>query len=357
MKNIVYSNLKVFSDSKKLHSLSSNQIEPPVYIRLKPTNVCNHSCWYCGYQANPNMSMGDIIDTRDSIPFEKMMELCDDFISMGVRAVTFSGGGEPLIYRNIEKVFDKLLEAGIKIAVITNGSNLRGKIAQSLANRATWVRVSMDGWNNESYMKYRKTKDGEFDRIISNLEDFSKIKGKTKLSIAYNVDKDNHSEIYDYTKLIHSIGADNVKFTGCIVYDDVLKNQEYHSAFFDDTVAMIEKAKLDFENDYFTVQNVYSIQQTRYEKSYTSCPFSEYLTIIGADLNVYACHDKAYTDSGLMGSLANQSFKKFWMDGEAQRALRNINPSLDCKHHCAADAKNKLLLEYMSIDPEHMDFI
>jgi sulfatase maturation enzyme AslB (radical SAM superfamily) len=301
--------------------------------------------------------MGDTINTRDSISFDKMMEICDDFIKMGVKAVTFSGGGEPLIYKNIDIFFDKLLNAGIKIAVITNGSNLKGKIANSLANKASWVRISMDGWDNESYIKYRKTTDGEFDRIISNIKEFAKIKGSTKLSIAYNVDKDNYSRIYDYTKLIKEIGADTVKFTGCIVYDDMSKNIDYHSQFFDLTTSIIERAKTDFETNGFEIQNVYSVQQDRYEKTYERCPFAEYLTIIGADLNVYACHDKAYTESGELGSIKNQTFYDFWMNGEAKKAITNINPCVDCNHHCAADAKNKLLLEYMSIDSEHMDFI
>ena len=356
-KKKVYSDLKVFSDGDKLNSLSSEDMTPPIYIRINPTNICNHSCWYCGYQANPEMSMGDTVNKQDSIPFEKMEEICDDFINMKVKAVTFSGGGEPLAYKKIEVFFDKLVDAGVKIAVITNGSNLKGKIAKSLANKASWVRVSMDGWDNDSYTKYRKTKGKEFDKIISNMEEFSKIKGTTKLSVAYNVDRDNYTKIYDYTKLIKEIGADTIKFTGCVVSDNTMENIEYHSSIFEKTTSIIKKVKSDFETKDFEIENVYSVQNTRYDKTYNRCPFSEYLTIIGADLKVYVCHDKAYTESGEIGSIREQSFYNFWMNGEARNSVRGINPSISCNHHCTADAKNKLLLEYLSIDSEHMDFI
>ena len=34
---------------------------------------------------------------RDFIPKAKMMEIIDDLVDMGVKAVTFSGGGDPFI--------------------------------------------------------------------------------------------------------------------------------------------------------------------------------------------------------------------------------------------------------------------
>jgi sulfatase maturation enzyme AslB (radical SAM superfamily) len=357
MQKLVYSNLKIFQQSKKLDAITEGRFTAPIYIRLKPTNICNHSCWYCGYQANPDMSMGDDIDLRDVIPHDKLNELCDDFIKLGVKAVTFTGGGEPLVYPKIDLFLDKLLNHNIKVAVITNGANLKGRIASSLAGKASWVRVSMDGWDNQSYIKYRKTKDGEFDKIIENIKNFSTIKGKTKLSISYNVDKDNHDKVYEIAKLMKSIGAETLKFTGCVIYDDLLKNINYHKEFSKLTSQLIEKAKKDFESDGFEIQNVYSIQNERYKKNYHRCFFSEYLTVIGADMNVYACHDKAYTKQGLLGSIKDTSFYDFWLKGDAQAAIKKIDPSIHCTHHCTADQKNKFLSEYMSIDDDHSDFV
>jgi len=39
-----------------------------------------------------------------------MLEILSDFKEMGVKAITFSGGGEPLIYSHIEEVMKKALE-------------------------------------------------------------------------------------------------------------------------------------------------------------------------------------------------------------------------------------------------------
>jgi len=54
----------------------------------------------------------------------------------------------------------------------------------------------------------------------------------------------------------------------------------------------------------------------RFEKKYTTCPFLQYLTDIGADCGVYTCQDKAFTKSGMLGSIKEKSFKEFLFSEE-----------------------------------------
>jgi len=44
------------------------------------------------------LQLGKDMVTTDSIPKEKMMEIIDDAVEMGVNSITFSGGGEPFCY-------------------------------------------------------------------------------------------------------------------------------------------------------------------------------------------------------------------------------------------------------------------
>ena len=91
-----YTQLKIFHFKEKIDSLpiSNPKILSPIHIRIKPTNVCNHNCKYCAYRAE-NLQLGQDMEIKDSIPKEKMIEIIDDLIEMDVKAVTFSGGGEP----------------------------------------------------------------------------------------------------------------------------------------------------------------------------------------------------------------------------------------------------------------------
>jgi 2-iminoacetate synthase ThiH len=94
-----YTDAKVALHLDRLEALRAGDVFAPVHVRLKPTNICDHGCSYCAYRANRanNLNLDGGMEVHDRIAPEKMAELVEDFISMGVEAVTFSGGGEPLL--------------------------------------------------------------------------------------------------------------------------------------------------------------------------------------------------------------------------------------------------------------------
>ena len=97
---LTYTPFKVFHYPEHLLSLMEKVDCPkaPLHVRLKPINVCNHHCWYCAYKAE-GIQLGEEINQHDQIPEAKMLEIVDDLISMGVKAVTFSGGRESFLYK------------------------------------------------------------------------------------------------------------------------------------------------------------------------------------------------------------------------------------------------------------------
>ena len=137
-----YSNLKIFAHSEALKSIGDGKRIAPIYIRLKPTNYCNHKCYYCSY-ADSDLGLRDVVNRQDQIPWDKMQEIISDMRDVGVKAVTFSGGGEPLVYPYIVTAMRKVLEAGIDLSIITNGQLLKDERADVLSH-AKWVRISFD---------------------------------------------------------------------------------------------------------------------------------------------------------------------------------------------------------------------
>lgn len=354
-----YSKYKIFHFKDKMDSLpkENEKITAPIHIRIKPTNVCNHACWYCSYQSLDDIQLGKDMNLRDTIPKEKMDEIIDDCIDMGVKAITFSGGGEPFLYPHFLETLKKLSTSSIKFASLTNGSRLDGEAAEIFAKHGTWVRISIDGWDDESYAEYRNTKPGEFTKVVENMRNFAKIDGRTcNLGISFIVDNKNYKEIYNFSKLMKDIGVDSIKIAPCVIGNDGVENNKYHKPIYEEAKRLSVKVKEELEDDSFEVFDSYHLLEDKFDKDYGWCPYVQINPVIGADMNVYTCHDKAYNlDTGSLGSLKDIGFKKLWMNNKDK--FFNVNPSLHCNHHCAVNEKNKLIFDYLDVDKDHLGFV
>jgi MoaA/NifB/PqqE/SkfB family radical SAM enzyme len=351
-----YTPFKIFHYQQKLDSLPQavNEIQPPLHIRIKPTNVCNHNCWYCAYRSE-DLQLGQDMNVRDAIPETKMLEIIDDIIAMGVQAVTFSGGGEPFCYPHLQKTVEKLIASPVKFAALSNGARIEGGIAELFARHGTWLRVSMDGWDDASYSKYRSVADGEFSRIMRNLEAFQRYGGQCVLGVSYIVDQQNVEQIYPMAQRLKNIGVNSLKIAPCIVSNQGSENNAYHAPVYQKVRNEVERVLADLADDGFEVFDAYHELEEKFKKSYDWCPYLQILPVIGADQQVYSCQDKAYNQNGLLGSIEDVSFRQFW-ENDKEKFFR-IKPSCDCEHHCVANNKNRLVLEYLDADPEHMGFV
>ncbi len=352
-----YTPLKIFHFPEKLNSLprETPEIRPPIHIRIKPTNACSHRCRYCAYRA-PDLQLGADMDERQSIPRAKMIEIVEDVVAMGVSAITFSGGGDPFCYAHLLEAAQRLAESPVRFAALTNGARLDGDVAAVFARNATWLRVSIDGWDAESYARYRGVDLDEFPRVLRNIERFRAQGGPCHIGLNIVIDQSNAEHVLDLIRLAKSIGAHSAKLSPCIVSNCGPDNNTYHEPIFDAVTAQIETARGTLQDASFEIFNSYHRQEISFEKPYAWCPYLQILPVIGADLHVYACQDKAYNRaSGCLGSIETMRFREFWMQDKAR--FFTVVPKRDCNHHCVADAKNRLVLEYLAADPEHLGFV
>jgi MoaA/NifB/PqqE/SkfB family radical SAM enzyme len=356
MTGTVYSPLKVLRYDDRLKAMRENAPAAPVHVRIKPTNVCNHSCYFCAYRSD-NVSLGDDMALRDRIAPDKMVEIVDDIIDMGVEAVTFSGGGEPLIYPGFADTVTRLGEAGIRIGCLSNGARLLGKPADAMARHGTWIRISIDGWDGPSYARYRGVKPDEFAKVMDNMSAFAARDSGCTLGASIIVDETNVGHILELTRQLKQVGARHAKISPCILSNDGAKNNAYHQPLMLRATEQIARARLELEDETFQVVDHYHLQEESFDKDYRQCPMTRLLTVIGADCEVYSCQDKAYTPAGKLGSIKDRRFHDFWLSEENRRALSAIDPHTVCGHHCVADTKNRIMLDYLDLDPDHAAFV
>lgn len=82
----------------------------PLTVHLLLTTTCNLDCVGCFYRRG----------RAREIPFERIVELLDEFAEGGVKTIAL-GGGEPTLYPEINGVVEEAKRRGLYVAVTTNG--------------------------------------------------------------------------------------------------------------------------------------------------------------------------------------------------------------------------------------------
>lgn len=351
-----YSNLKIFDHIDRLNQVvKDNQRVAPIYIRIKPTNYCNHKCYYCSY-ADQALGLRDAVKKQDQIPWEKMQEIIADLKEMGVKAVTFSGGGEPLVYPHIVEAMCQILDAGIDLSIITNGQLLKEERAEVLSN-AKWVRISFDAADAETYAKIRQLPLEAFDEVCSNIRHFSKTKSdQCELGVNFVINHENAGQVYQMAEMLKDLGANHIKYTARITKDLFA----YHEPFKEEAIRQIHLAQEKLESDSFKVINKYEgdfDSAMVFHRCYGKCYINHIFTVIAADSKVYFCHDKAYVSNGVVGDLKEQSFQELWYSDAVKERYVSFDPRVECNHHCVYDDRNDLLNTFYSLDRNHINFI
>lgn len=350
-----YSQLKIFYHHDVLHHLMDGERCNPVYIRIKPTNRCNHNCSYCHYK-NSYLDLDDDYNLTDEIPREKMLETVESMQKLGVKAVTFSGGGEPLLYPHIEETMEQILKSGIDLSIITNGSLLTGKKAELLA-KAKWVRISVESVNDEEYSTIRGIKKGAFTALCKNIREFSDIKESScEFGINMVVTRDNYKQIKEMAALMKSLGVNHVKYSPLCTND----TYGYHEGFKDQVSDCLEDMQREMTDDHFRVIDLYTgdfSNSVIFERQYSKCPIKEFICVIAANQKVYYCHDKAYLKDGCVGSIRDMTFHELWTSEETTELFRHFDAKRICKQHCVYDSRNELINSFVEMDRNHINFI
>lgn len=241
---------KMMLNKTLMSEILLNQNLSPIHAVLIPTNRCNLKCSFCNC-ANRNVFEEMDLDTA--------YHVIDAMTKLGIKVMTLSGGGEPLLHPDIIQIIQYIKSRGIEIGLVTNGTNIQ--ILEELPENAIeWCRIS-----------FGDERDKVFDICEQALKLHAKnIINKVGFSYIYSKDK-SHSTLNDVLKCLENEE---------IFYLKIMPNQ------YDDVVDLngIEKHKkiLIVNPDSHAFEGC--------------CLMPLVKPIINVDGYVYPCCDKQYED-------------------------------------------------------------
>lgn len=106
----------------------------PITVQLSPTAACSSNCIFCSVKHRQKGL---------NLPFDLIKKGLKDFKDLGAKSVEITGGGEPLLYKNIKELIDFAYKLGFDIGIISNTAEVGKFISKSQAKKLTWYRVSL----------------------------------------------------------------------------------------------------------------------------------------------------------------------------------------------------------------------
>jgi MoaA/NifB/PqqE/SkfB family radical SAM enzyme len=221
----------------------------PMHVQLCLTNKCQLSCSYCSCGKR---------DRKQEASRGRLDRDLSALYHAGMDAVTITGGGEPLLYPELDRVLLGLTKNRAKIGLVTNGIGLKAW-PMDIYKVLSWIRISFDSDRRE----------------LPDIDPLAETQGIVKPAFSYVYRKGDEKDqnlwtLYQWAK--------NRRLTHLRIVTDILHPPE----FIDNSVRQIR------------TDNVILQDRRSYREGARKCWISLIKPVVDVDGTVYPCCGAQY---------------------------------------------------------------
>jgi radical SAM protein with 4Fe4S-binding SPASM domain len=360
---------KIIANADRVVDFLKGKNPAPVLIEIDPSNACNHGCYFCisSYIHLPE-SKGLKTFDRSIMPKKVLMDTCKSFVDMGVRAINWTGGGEPTVNPHLKEAIQYIGQnSDIKMGMFTNGTLFdKFDLFETLVDNMTWVRISIDAGTEKTYNDVRRARDGQnWERMHANLAkllEVNKQRGnKIDIGVGFVITPDTYHEIVDFAKEFSRYDLTYCQYKPEIVNREREEGKQREIEFWKEKVdPLLEEAK-QILGDKFQI-NGYKLEDLEndpnfFGRTYKKCFGSQVQPCVGADGHVYVCTNHRGYKEYSYGSLYEKSFEDIWNDitkkTEVMHQIEEVECFKNCTQLCKPHESNKAVWDiYQNISDE-----
>jgi len=270
--------LKLVQHKEFLEYLEGKNIVP-INIEISPSGICNASCPWCFYGNNK---------TTEKLDTNILLNFLKDCTDLGVKAITWTGGGEPTLHPDFSKIIkNQTMDQGL----LTNALNIPTYNPSILS----WIRVSKTNkdWNKNSLEILRQCK---------------------TLGLCINY-IDNEQEIEESLKIVYDLNLDYLQVRPALNIKGALTNIK---------IPKIRDKKLIITD--------YKFIEARKHHNYKTCEGFHFVPFLWEDGNLDTCaykrNNKAYNLGNIYKNNFNSILKNF-----PDKVLVEEDCQVCCKNH------------------------
>jgi MoaA/NifB/PqqE/SkfB family radical SAM enzyme len=327
---------KILTHPEAIARYATAGVTPPILVELDMTNACSHLCPQCVGGRNENYDALTIVEAVDYLR---------QMAAYGVKAVTFTGGGEPLMSRATLDAVDCAADLGLDVGLITNGSLLIEEASHRLLARCTWIRVSLDADCPATFLQTHGLGETDYRQVVENIRGAAKMKremgASCTLGVGYLTGPQTWSGMSSVARQFRDSGVDYLQF------------RPFHGGPNPNAAELEEFSQ--YETETYRILFARAKYETHGPRTYTYCHAANFIGVIQADGNMpLCCHLRGYPTL-YIGSLKERSFKAIW-EGQQKAAVLDAIDVQKCLPSCRCDTHNRILSQVLT-SPAHQNFL
>jgi len=346
---------KLMYHVSRVHSWLKGEDIYPIYMEISPAGSCNHRCVYCALdfmKYQPRFLDKNILKKR-------LLEMG----KLGVKSIMYAGEGEPFLHKDIVEIINSTKGVGIDVAITTNGVLFNKKLADSILEKLSWIRISINAGTKETYAKIHNTNPSDFNTVIKNISYAARLRRQRKIKCTLGMQlvllPENYHDTILLAKRARNIDVDYL----------VVKSYSQHPLSLTKRYKDIKYAEyLDLErklrkfntkefNVIFRINTMRKWDEP--ERNYKSCFALGFWAYIDAAGDVWGCSIYLTKERFLLGNIYKNSFQEIWEGEKRAKFMRWAQQDLDikkCRINCRMDEINRYLWDLKN-PPQHVNFI
>jgi GTP 3',8-cyclase len=325
----------------------------PIYVELGLYGGCNHRCVFCAF---------DYLKYKPVMLEESCLnKFFSEAAKAGVKAVLFSGEGEPLLHPKAAELIAFAKSKKIDVALSTNGVFLNSITSQEILPYLSWLRVSLNAGSAKNYALIHGTSPKDFQTVLDNLKNAVRIKKKNRyhcvLGVQLILQSYSNKEVFSLACALREIGVDYLAIKP-ISQHPLSINNERTDIYRGDLTLQNKLAK--YANKGFQIiLREHSFDKIGELKPYERCFGFDFMAHITAKGDVFPCNAFVGKGDFALGNIYKSSFTEILKSRKRKVILNKIYKDWDiykCRKSCRLDEINRYLWDLKHQVP-HRNFI
>lgn len=329
----------------------------PIYLELSPTGACNHRCRFCAF---------DYLQYKPiHLDLEVLRKQLFEMASLGIKSIMLAGEGEPLLYKDINKLIALGKEAGLDMAITSNGVKLNQEFIEHSLDKLVWIKISLNAGSKTTYAYIHGTREEDFSTVLNNLKEAVAFKTKQGIKTTIGAQilllPENRQEI----KKLISICRDDLGLDYLVIkpysQHQFSITKIYNNLDYQDFLTSLQDVEGESSPEFKVILRKNALKKSKKQKKYQRCYATPFLWAhITTNGDVYSCSAFLGDQRFCLGNINKQTFQEIWTGRQRQdnyKLLRDSFNTDNCRLNCRMEMVNEYLYNLKDHPPAHVNFI